>query len=135
MTAIDISPNYEIREIWDMVTTEIPGGFKTELTSNKGEEEVILVTSDPTSDSFKVTMYGSISNEIITFGGSCQETCEDICAPLFGTSCSVACGIICVAMGFVTGPGAVLCLIACGLGCGTETVYACDFICELICEL
>jgi len=90
VTVIAISPNYEIREIWNAVTTEIPGGYNIVLTSNKGKEEVILVTSDPASDSVKVTMYDSSGN-VITIRLSCKDVCMGACLMVLGVGCTKAC--------------------------------------------
>jgi hypothetical protein len=138
MTAIDISPNYEIREIWNIVTTEIPGGFKRELTSNKGEEIVILITGDPGSDSVKITVYDSSGNEIITVLGSCEDTCQPLCEDLMEYSCSAGCVLLCTLVGVVSGPGAIACALACAAACiywgDTFVPEACEDCCDVVCD-
>ncbi|MEA1877312.1 MAG: hypothetical protein U9N86_10650 [Bacteroidota bacterium] len=131
-TLVDISTKCEIREVWNGVTSTIPGGFKVVLTSDKGNEVSATLTDDPSSNSAKLVVYDSSSGEVTTLSVDCYDICFGACAGVVGAACIAACGVICSEL-IPTGIGYFVCLGICYAYCGGATVIDCDYLCNLIC--
>jgi hypothetical protein len=131
-TLVDISTKCEIREVWNGVTSTIPGGFEIVLTSDKGNEVSATLTADPSSNTAKLVVYDSSSGEVITLSIDCYNTCLAACVTAVGAACLAACGIICSEL-IPTGIGYVVCMGICYGYCGGVTYIDCDYLCNLIC--
>lgn len=133
MNAVDISPSYEVREIWNATFSPPMQGSKSlVLTSNKGREVSLTFTSDPSSNTGQITAYDSLSGTITTTSVGCYQICMGSCGTVLGRSAVWACGVICSAL-IPTGIGYAVCVLACYAILGGSVVVDCDGICDYIC--
>ncbi len=132
MTLVDISPSYQVREIWNATLSPMQSSKNIVLKSTKGKEVSITLTRDPSSNTGEITVYDSSSGEITTTSVGCYEICMGGCFGVLGYTCAYGCPIVCAAL-IPTGLGYIACLAACLFACGGASVVDCDGLCSYIC--
>lgn len=128
-TIVEISPSYEIKEIWTSTISELQSGRNIVLTSDKGKEMSITYAYDPSSNKGKVAVYDSSTGEVTTLS-LCTDVCVAACEPLVGVACSTGCYAICLAN---LGIPYWVCVTVCLYNC-QGTISGCDGLCWYICN-
>ena len=127
---IDISKEYTIEETWTATRSEIAGGYQILLVSDKGNETVLTIAGDLSSNTGEITVFDSSSSEVTLSRYDCKSSCLLTCGTLGGMACKAGCGSLCTALGIAYIP----CLAACLLWCvGVDVTVYCTEICDAVC--
>ncbi|WP_129582753.1 hypothetical protein [Methanolobus psychrotolerans] len=129
---IDISKNYKVKEIWEVTSSAIVGGYQVSLVSDKGNEVSVTVNGDMSSNTGEMTIYNSSTGEVTTKSLTCYGLCMSTCGGLGGTGCGSACPYLCGVL-IETGIGYIACVGVCLAACFIDITYGCDKVCDAIC--